>query len=95
MYSMAIFSSTDLKQEYRWETREHLASQIEGFPSDKILNCTQGYEMLHFLNRYMDDIGWVTVVSFNNIELLIKTQLPFGRRTHKDVKEWLDILLRR
>ncbi len=91
---MANFTMTDLKQEYFWESQEDTEKLIDGFPADRILNCTQGYEVLYFLNRYMDHAGWVTLVSFNNIERLLKTRLPFGKRTHKDVKEWLDILLK-
>lgn len=92
---MCNFTRNDLKQDYLWRTKEETVKNISGFPADIVLNCTQGYEVLHFLNRYMDDIGWSTLVSFNNIELIIKSRLPFGKRTHKDVKEWLDILLRR
>jgi len=92
---MCDFTRQDLKQEYIWRTKEDDVKKITGFPADVILNCTQGYEILYFINRYMEHIGWCTLVSFNNIELIIKSRLPFGKRTHKDVKEWLDNLLQR
>ncbi|WP_294822042.1 hypothetical protein [uncultured Flavobacterium sp.] len=92
---MANFTKGDLKQDYAWKTKEEPAKKIEGFPADVVLNCSQGYEVLHFLNRYMDDLGWVTIISFNNIEFIIKARMPFGKRTHKEVKDWLDSLLRR
>ncbi len=91
---MCSFTPADLNQHYSWETPEDAALKVKGFPSNKELNRNQGYEVLHFLNRYMEDIGWCTRVSFNNIELLVKVKLPAGRRSHKDVKEWLDLLLR-
>jgi hypothetical protein len=92
--TMAEFKMTDLKLNYLWEMKEDTAKRISGFPGDIILNCTEGYEMLHFLNRYMTDIGWVTLVSFNNLERLVMLRLPLGKRSHNDVKEWLDILLK-
>ncbi|AWH85731.1 hypothetical protein HYN59_11705 [Flavobacterium album] len=92
---MANFTIDDLKLEYYWETPEDSVKGITGFPPNVILNCTQGYEVLYFLNQYMDDIGWVTKVAFNNMELLLKHRLPYGTRTHMDIKNWLDMLHKR
>ncbi|MEL1245847.1 hypothetical protein AAEO56_16355 [Flavobacterium sp. DGU11] len=92
---MANFTINDLKLEYYWETQEDSVKEITGFPPNVILNCTQGYEVLYFLNQYMDHLGWATKVSFNNIEILIKTRLPYGTRTHMEIKNWLDILHRK
>jgi hypothetical protein len=93
--NMVKFEIGDLRKAYSWETPEEIADTIEGFPSDLVLNCKEGYEVLYFINRYMDDIDWITIKSFNNIELLIRDWLPLGSHTHLEVKKWLDLNLKR
>ena len=91
---MAKFNSADLRKKYDWTTSKGTAEVVQGFPANVVFNSNQGHEVLHFINRYMEDIGWFTKISFNNIEVLIRDWLPLGKHNHKEVKEWLDANLR-
>lgn len=93
--NMVKFEGADLCKTYSWNTPEGMVNDIEGFPADVVLNCNEGYEVLYFINRYMEDIDWATIKSFNNIELLIRDWLPLGTHTHQEVKNWLDQNLKR
>lgn len=92
---MAGFSRKHLRHSYIWSTPENECKAIEGFPDTEKLNCMEGYEVLHFVNRYLNDIGWCTQTSFNNVESLVKTRKPIFLHNHSEVKLWLDGMLRK
>ncbi len=92
---MINFSTKVLRHSAKWTTPEETSSAITGFPDTIELNVNEGYEVLHFVCRYMAYRGWYAEVTFQNIESAIKTRLPFNARTHKDVKDWLDTNFRR
>ena len=92
---MAGFLREDLRHSYNWNTPEDYCRDISGFPEAERLNCMEGYEVLHFINRYLEDIGWVTKISFNNVESIIKTRRPIFLQSHSQVKFWLDGMLRK
>ena len=91
---MAGFLREHLRHSYNWNSPEDDCRDISGFPETEMLNCMEGFEMLHFVNRYLDDIGWCTQISFNNVESLIKTRRPIFLCSHSEVKLWLDGILR-
>ncbi len=92
---MISFSTTVLRHSSQWTTSEEACRAITGFPQHIMLNVNEGYEVLHFVCRYMAYKGWYAEVTFQNIESAIKTRLPFSVRSHKDVQEWLDANFRR
>ncbi|WP_116788790.1 hypothetical protein [Flavobacterium psychrotrophum] len=87
---MAGFSIAMLRHSARWAAPEIMSREIEGFPKDRIFNWREGYEVLHFINRYMEYKGWASQITFQKLESLLKTRLPFTARTHYDVMIWLD-----
>ena len=92
---MANFTTTLLRHSSVWNTPEEDTIIINGFPDNLIFKWNQGYEVLHFINRYMDYRGWQAPATFQGIESAIKTQLPFTAKTHNDVKNWLDANFKR
>ena len=92
---MANFSTAVLRHSCTWDTAENDCTQIQGFPDSITLDCNQGYEVLHFINRYMHYRGWGSPSTFQDIESALKTRLPFSIRSHSDVKNWLDTNFKR
>ena len=92
---MANFTTTVLRHSCEWDTTETECMSIQGFPDTTQLNPTQGYEVLHFINRYMRYRGWGAPSTFQDIESTIKTRLPLGIKTHDEVKTWLDTNFKR
>jgi hypothetical protein len=92
---MANFSTTILRHSSIWNIPETESKQITGFPDNIPFKWNQGYEVLHFINRYMEYRGWFSPVTFQSIESSIKTRLPFSAKTHNDVKNWLDANFKR
>jgi hypothetical protein len=88
---MISFPTTVLRLSAQWTKPEEHCRSIAGFPDTIKLDVNEGYEVLHFITRYMSCRGWCSEITFNNIETAIKTRLPFGISSHKDVKDWLDI----
>ena len=91
---MLQFTKEALRHSCIFTTEEDLCRNIEGFPAIP-LNINEGYEVIHFVCRYMAWKGWSSHITFNAIESFIKTRLPFHVKTHADVKEWLDANFRR
>ena len=87
---MISFPTTILRLSAKWTKNEEVCRNISGFPDAMQLDVNEGYEVIHFITRYMACRGWGAEITFQNIETLIKTRLPFGVRSHKDVKDWLD-----
>jgi hypothetical protein len=92
---MTYFAPSILRHSCKWNTPERESRSIGGFPDHKMLNVNEGFELLYFIARYMDSRGWVSQITFQNIESLLKTRLPFNVRTHKAAKEWLDANFKR
>jgi hypothetical protein len=92
--NMNDFRATDLVHSYEWNTSESACKKVMGFPEDLPFNRNDGYEMLHFINRYMDDIGWATRISFNHIECIIHKTVPVNVNNHKAMKAWVDSIFK-
>lgn len=91
---MLTFTKNVLRHSCSWTTPEEASRQITGFP-DTELNVNEGYEVLHFVCRYMVCKGWSSEITFQSIESFIKTRLPFTVRTHAQVRDWLDLNYRK
>lgn len=91
---MLQFTKEALRHSCTFTIDEDICRKINGFPTIP-LNIGEGYEVIHFVCRYMACKGWSSQITFNSIESFIKTRLPFAARTHADVKEWLDANFRR
>ncbi|RZJ71130.1 MAG: hypothetical protein EOO45_12185 [Flavobacterium sp.] len=91
---MLSFTKELLRHSCIWNTSEEDSKNITGFPNSPF-NVNEGFEVLHFVSRYMAAKGWASQSTFQNIESTIKTRLPFGVRSHRQVMEWLDLNFKR
>jgi hypothetical protein len=88
---MANFSRSHLKYvTYTWNNTEIVSKTIDGFPDNILLNRIEGYEVLCFINRYMETHNYSLTSTFEQIEEVIRTRLPLDRKSYKTIKEWLE-----
>ena len=92
---MLSFAKDVLRHSAIWNTTEEECATVLGFPDTKLLNVNEGFEVLFFITRYMGIKGWGSDITFKNIESVIKTRLPYGVQSHRQVKEWLDANFRK
>ncbi|RYE53700.1 MAG: hypothetical protein EOP48_13850 [Sphingobacteriales bacterium] len=86
---MASFGKHDLKYQYSW-IRTEGDSKVTGFPDNIFLNRSEGFEVLHFLNKYMTDRRLTTLQDFRTLERSIKNDVPSNYHSHAHIKDWLD-----
>ncbi|TPG41506.1 hypothetical protein [Flavobacterium pectinovorum] len=88
---MANFGRNSLKFNYSWTTTEGDSKKVIGYPDNVLLNRNEGYEMLHFINKYMVTRNLsITESNFTTIEYSIKTNVPSDLRSQTHIKTWLD-----
>lgn len=75
---------------YVWNSPEIQNARIKGFPDHLYFNTHEGYELLHFINRYMDTKNYTCVDIFNRLERMIKDNILPNQHSHLFVKNWLD-----
>ena len=88
---MANFGRDALRFKYSWTTTEGDSKKVIGYPDNILLNRDEGYEVLHFINKYMTTKNLNnTLTNFNIIENSIKTTVPSNLRSQANIKAWLD-----
>jgi hypothetical protein len=88
---MANFKKSDLKLKYSWTaSAESDSAKITGFPDNVLLDRHEGYEVLHFLNKYMNDKGWTSQATLHKLEDALQDKLPGIIRSHANIKKWLN-----
>ncbi|WP_343614157.1 hypothetical protein [Flavobacterium sp.] len=88
---MANFGRDALKFNYSWTTTEGDSKKVTGYPDNVLLNRSEGYEVLHFINKYMETRNLNSTLSnFHIIENSIKTVVSTNLRSHANIKTWLD-----
>ena len=91
---MANFGRNDLQHQYSWTVTEGDSKKVIGFPDNVLLNRHEGFEVLHFINKYMTTRNLDALRDFHIIERAIQTNLPSNIRSQAHVKQWLDLNLR-
>lgn len=86
---MALMQKSDLIHEYSWKAQSGDNPKIVGFPDSHLLNRTEGYEVLDFINRYAEKHSLKQKASGSKIEKMIKSYLPGDVRSHKNVEAWI------
>jgi len=87
---MATFSENDLRYSYRWnpETAENLLKKIR-FKDTIELNLKEGYEVLLFINSYMQLRNLGMKCTFEKIEYILNEELPETTRSFNKIKRFL------
>jgi hypothetical protein len=63
--------------------------RLTGKPDSTLLNRSEAYEMVYFLNRYMTDKGWQQKSTFQKIERFLKSS-TYKNQSHKFWRAELD-----
>ncbi|RFM28858.1 hypothetical protein [Deminuibacter soli] len=79
---MSRFRINDLQYHYTW------SPATSSFADYNQLNHTHGFEMLHFINRFMEENRLYTVASGQKIERLLREQMP-GQHSVRYLYRWL------
>jgi hypothetical protein len=87
---MATFKENDLRYSYNWnpEAVEKLPKKIR-FKDTFELNTEEGYEVLLFINSYMELKNLAMKTTFEKIEHILKKELPETKRGLNKAKRFL------
>ena len=91
---MANFGRDALTYNYSWRTTEGDSNRVVGFPDNVLLNRSEGYEVLHFINRYMTTRNATTLDDFRTLERYIHQSVPGNLHSQANIRQWLDINVR-
>ncbi|WP_400190671.1 hypothetical protein [Hymenobacter sp. B81] len=88
---MAYFTKADLRLQYNWKAKQEGDNpQITGFPDRVLLDRTEGYEVLAFINRFAESRAWRpdNGAAGHKLERMIREH-PGHIRSHKNVEDWV------
>lgn len=87
---MANFTKDDLDYPgYKETAHPGDDPRMTGKPDSTLLNRGEAYEMVYFINRYMDDHSWKQKSTFQKIEHFLKTS-KYRDKSHRFWREELD-----
>lgn len=81
-------------KDYKWTAvADHEDPNFIFKQEASMLNRSEGYEMLYFINALAKKWEWknISVVSYNNLERIIRNQVPSNIRTHVGIKRWIEL----
>lgn len=89
---MAYQKSQMVYTDYKWTARaDHDNPKFIGAQERSMLNRSEGYEMLWYINSLAKTWGWNdTLSSYQNLERIIREKVPSGIRTHSEIKNWIE-----
>ncbi|WP_376967594.1 hypothetical protein ABNQ39_36005 (plasmid) [Azospirillum sp. A26] len=88
---MSLMTKTNLiYKDYNWKAKDDKDNpKITGFPDNALLNRSEGYEVLDFINRFAAKHDLKQVASGQKVERFIHDHLPSNVRSHKNVHDWI------
>lgn len=86
-----MFSRSNLKfkDNYSWEISKGDNPSIKGSPDNDLLNRTEGYEVLYFIQQFMKKQKTRSIRVGTKAEALIINYIPSHIRSRKDIEDWL------
>ncbi|MGE6221091.1 hypothetical protein ACQKCH_14785 [Nubsella zeaxanthinifaciens] len=78
-------------QDYKWNARaDHDNPKFVGAQERSMLNRSEGYEMLDFIDRLASDWKWGdNLGARQRLEKIIREKVPSNIRTHDEIKKWI------
>lgn len=83
------FKQSDLKYTGYSEMRLYGDSKVTGPLDATLLNRTEMYEMLYFINKYMENENLYSVSDGHKIEKMIKEYVPSNIKSQENIKNWI------
>jgi hypothetical protein len=85
---MPLLQKSDLAYSYSWTAIHGDDPKQTGEPDSTLLNRKEGYEVLPFINRFIEKHK-LNKASGLKVEKMIREHLPSNLRSHAHVKTWL------
>jgi hypothetical protein len=79
--------------DYNWHARdEDDDPRVTGEPDSSLLDRTEGYEMLYFVNKCASLWGWTnpTVAGYRKIERSVRSHVPSNIRAQIGIKDYIE-----
>lgn len=89
---MTYLRSQMVYDDYKWTSKaDHDNPKFIGAQESAMLNRSEGYEMLWFINSLAKTWGWAdnSTSSCQHLERIIRTEVPSSTRTHSGIKDWI------
>lgn len=77
--------------DYSWTAIEGDDPKVTGKPDSTFLNRNEGYEVLYFINKFMEHYDLKNKSTATKIEKMIKNDLPGDVRSQENVKKWIAV----
>lgn len=86
-FVMSDFDKFSLKCNYSWTDADKAKRHEHSI--DDVIDTNNGYQVLDFINRFMEVSGHRSLESFNRVEKMVKRELPENHATRKEIESWL------
>lgn len=87
---MGVISKSDLfYTDYSWTAVAGDDPKVTGKPDSTFLNRNEGYEVLYFINKFMEMYDLKNKSTATKIEKMIRNELPGDIRSQENVKKWV------
>lgn len=86
---MPLLNKNDLQYKYFWSATTGDNPRLTGKPDDVLLNRSEGYEVLAFIN-HMASVGtWTDKAMGLKAERLIKAAVPSNLHSRAHIWDWI------
>lgn len=88
---MRFYEKKDLIYEYSWTVAEDDDPKITGKPDSTLLNRSEGYEVLYFINAFAEIHDFINKKTGKKIETMLQEHVPGNIRSQENIKNWITI----
>lgn len=87
---MELISRADLYyKDYKWTAYPNDDPRVTGKPDSTFLNRHEGYEILYFINKFVESYGLKEKSIATKTEKMIRNELPSTTRSQENVVKWI------
>lgn len=88
---MGLISRADLYfKDYKWTAYPTDDPRVTGKPDSTFLNRYEGYEVLYFINKFVEKHNLKEKSSATKTEKMIRNELPSTTRSQENVVKWIE-----
>lgn len=77
-------------KDYEWTVIDGDDPKVTGAPDSTLLNRKEGYEILYFINKFLERYKLKKVSLATKIEKMIREELPDDIRSQKKIEAWVE-----
>lgn len=86
---MALITKSDLKYKYNWTATPGDNPKKTGSPDNDLLNRSEGYEVLDYINALASEWNLKQKDSGLKIEMMIHEKVPSNIHSRIKIKAWI------